>query len=948
MSGPFPSTKLFFPPARANLVLRPRLVERLMTGLCGPLTVVSAPPGSGKTTLLSEWRAGAGRDAAAAWLALDASDNDPARFMTGLLAALETVRAGLVESTNLLFQSGQPVSPEAILSSLVNDLTTGGGAFPEGLVLVLDDYHEITTLAIHDALAFLLAHRLPSLHLVILGREDPPLPLSRLRVRGELVEIREADLQFTVEQAASFLRQTMGLALSEAAIADLAKRTEGWIAALQIAGLSLQNRNDAEAFIATFRGDDRYVMDYLMDEVLNRQPPEIQDFLLQTSILKRLSAALCDAVTSSLTPAVPAPITSGENVRQVRRSGARSGQAILEHLERANLFVVPLDNHREWYRFHQLFADLLRYRMQRFHAEHLPELHRRAVRWYAQAGDPDEAMRHAFAIPDPALAAGLAEQFLLHMTGSSRIVTYLGWIQRIPEELVLRRAYLCAGCGWAYVLINQAEAARRYVAAGHSALSAYEPILSMPEGRLISRGEVAGNLAAILSYVDRLYGDLEGAIGHAQEAVQTLPSEALAVRCAAALNLGLLRMDAGELEPARAAFYEAFETARRSRTNVYVANSALGQLGGIAAMRGKLREAEELFQRALRFGQDEAGLAGPIPSAGIVHGWLVWVHCQRNEIEAAQEHLDHLLQAVAQMGIRETIVRAYLYHARVDSYSGEMVRAEEWFARAESLMQGQPVSGLIQAEWMAFRGYYYLCQGDVRAAAELLEAQGVRAGDLDALPALGSERFRTLAPCLASYVIMARVLAAQGSGPSADALLEQICQAAEAIPNAEVLLQALTLRSIVADSQHGDATRGLSYLERALNLAGPDGFARPFIDAGGALTKPLRQAIMQGIQPGFARKLLADLAQEERRRATSCPVPGSSKLPSTSQLIESLTERERQVLRLLAAGLSSSEVAEELVISVSTARSYIKSIYSKLDAHSREEAIGRGQEYGLL
>jgi LuxR family maltose regulon positive regulatory protein len=852
--------------------------------------------------------------------------------------------------------------PEVILSSLVNDLSARGSQLAGGLVLVLDDYHEITTPAIHDALAFLLTHRPPSLHLVILGREDPPLPLSKLRVRGELVEIREGDLQFTVAEAAAFMRQTMGLTLSEAAIVSLAERTEGWVAALQIAGLSLQNRTDAEAFIAAFRGDDRYVMDYLMDEVFGRQPPEIQDFLLQTSILDRLSAALCDAVmgiSEGLRP--PAGAASANQRNSAARIPAFAdstfahSQAILERLERANLFVVSLDNRREWYRYHHLFADLLRYRLQRTYPDRLPVLHRRACRWYADAGDPDEAMRHALAAPDMALAADLAEQYLLHMTGTSRIVTYLGWLQRIPDEIVRQRAYLCVGGGWAHVLINQAQVAQRYARAGEAALPAYQPVFSTPEGRAISREEVAGNLAAICSYVERLVGDLPGAIFHAQEALEKLPAEALAVRCAVTLNLGFLRLDAGEIELARTAFFEAFEAARRSRTNVYVANAALSQLGGIAAMRGKLREAESFFDRALHFGQDEAGLAEPIPSSGIVHGWLVWVHCQRNEIDAAQESLNHLLQAATQLGIPETTVRAYLYHARVDLYRGEMAQAEEWLARAEALMQGRAGQGLIGAEWIAFRGQCYLWQGDLKAAAGLLEAQGVKASDLDGPHAPGSESLRALAPRLVAYGFLARVLVAQGVSRRADALLEQVCLMAEAIPNLEVLLQALALRAVVAGSIHGAATRGLPYLERALSLAAPENFARPFLDAGGALAKPLRQAIMQGIQPAFAQKLLVELAEEERKRALHGHMPGVSGTPakapasgSMSRFIEPLTERERQALRLLAAGLTSTEVAKELVISVATARSYIKSLYGKLDAHSREEVIERGRQAGLL
>jgi LuxR family maltose regulon positive regulatory protein len=333
----------------------------------------------------------------------------------------------------------------------------------------------------------------------------------------------------------------------------------------------------------------------------------------------------------------------------------------------------------------------------------------------------------------------------------------------------------------------------------------------------------------------------------------------------------------------------------------------------------------------------------------------MWVHCQRSELNAAQEHLDQLLGVVAQMGIPEATLRAPLYQARLHAYRGRVDQAGEWFGRAEALMQSRPAQGLLAAEWIAFRGQCYLWQGDLKAAAGLLEAQGVKASDLDGPHAPGSESLRALAPRLVAYGFLARVLVAQGVSRRADALLEQVCLMAEAIPNLEVLLQALALRAVVAGSIHGDATRGLPYLERALSLAAPENFARPFLDAGGALAKPLRQAIMQGIQPAFAQKLLVELAEEERKRALHGHMPGVSGTPAKarasggmSRFIEPLTERERQALRLLAAGLTSTEVAKELVISVATARSYIKSLYGKLDAHSREEVVERGRQAGLL
>jgi LuxR family maltose regulon positive regulatory protein len=602
--------------------------------------------------------------------------------------------------------------------------------------------------------------------------------------------------------------------------------------------------------------------------------------------------------------------------------------------------VVSLDNRREWYRYHHLFGDLLRYRLQRVWPERLPELHRRACRWYAQAGDPDTAMQHALAIPDPALAADLAEQYMLSMIGSSRLVTYLGWLQKLPEAVILHRAYLCAGCGWAHVLVNQAELAGHYAEAGELALAHYAPVRSAPDGRIITAAEVAGNLAAIRSYAARSRHDLPAAVEHARRALAALPAEAHSTRCAVALNLGLLYQHDGQPEPARQAFVEAFEAARRSGDNVYVATSALSQMGALAARQGKLREAERLFRRSVRYAADEAGLPAATPVSGIVQGWLVWLCYQRNDLAAAEAHLDRVLQAVGQMGAPETTARAYLYQARLAQARGELDAAAAWLARAEELMQQAPaVRGQVEADWLVFRGQYHLLRGDPAAAATFLTAQGLNPDDL-ARPA------NWLHPRLAGYVLLARALAAQAAAPRGDTLLSRVCGIAEAIPDVEVLLRALAQRAAIAHALRGDGRGGLPQLSRALDLAAAEGFIRPFLDVGRDLVKPLRQAIMEGIQPAFAQRLLAHLTEEERTRAVSGQA--SEILRDAGGLIEPLTDRERQVLRLLAVGLSSNEVAEELVISVSTARSYIKSLYGKLDAHSRAEAIERGRERGVL
>jgi len=924
MSVSLLATKLFFPRARRGTIPRPRLIERLVTGLDGPLTLVCAPAGYGKTTLLSEWRAGPGQDVPAAWLSLDANDGDLVLLMRYLVAALGALQVGLAEQTALLLESSPPPPPDVILTSLVNELS----AFPGDTVLILDDYHEISAPEIHDTMAFLLAHVPPQVHLVLLTREDPPLPLPKLRARGQVVELREADLRFSPQEAAAFLSDTMGLSLPADTVEALAARTEGWAAGLQMAGLSLRTGDAAAASAATFEGRDRYVMDYLMDEVFRQQSEPIQAFLLRTSILERLSAPLCEAL---LEPGSPAP--------------PRSSQQILEHLERANLFVIPLDNRREWYRYHHLFADLLCYRLERESPDLAPELHRRAAGWYAQVGSPDEAMHHAFAVPDHELAANLAEQFAIQMIGSSRLVAYLNWIQQLPEELVRSRAYLCAGCGWATVLRHRVEAAVRCVEDGEAALPHYEPVCDAFNGRVISREEVRGHLAAVRSYADREQGHLGAAIEHARQALDLLPREALAVRCAVALNLGFLYSDGGEIERARRAFEEAFEMASESRENVYVALSALASLGSIAVLQGKLNEAESLFERAIGCATGESGATMPVPAVGVVHGWLALLHYRRNEIETAQQHLDIVWPIAEQMGDAQVIVRTALYQALLDQSRGDFRAAEDGYQRVEQIIRDHRVADEILTEWLVSRGGFYLEQGDLPALLSLLSEQGLQPADLD------DPEASRLGAHLGRYLVLARALLAQDQFDRAAALLRRICALAENPPNIPVYLEALILRAGIATHRQvrGDAAQALSTLQQALDRAAPEGYVRPFLNAGALLVKPLRQAVLQGIHPAYAQKLLAALSDQGRQaglqRAFAEP---QATRPGTPELVEPLTERETQVLRLLAAGLSSTEVAEELVIAVSTARSYIKSLYGKLDAHSRDEAIEQGHRYGLI
>jgi LuxR family maltose regulon positive regulatory protein len=927
------ATKLEAPQERRTLILRPRLVNLLVEGLASRLILVSAPPGFGKTTLVAGWLRGI--DQPFAWLSLEENDNDPVRFLAYLIAALQRVDPALGQGLQPLIGAPQAPPPEALVEMLINELAERG----RPAMLVLDNYHLIQNETIHHVLDELIEHQPVEFHLILLSRHDPPLPLPKLRACGQLTEIRETDLRFSEEEAVVFLQEAMHLELAPQDVASLTERTEGWIAGLQLAGLSLQQCEDAGRFIANFRGDDRYILDYLMEEVFRHQSPEIRDFLLQTSILDRMSAPLCELILGGFEQ------SNGET--------SLSAGDILEYLERSNLFVIPLDNRRELYRYHHLFADLLRFRLERKYPERLPELHRRASHWFAQAGDPDTAMQHALAIPDHTLAADLAEIFMLTMIGSSRLTAYQQWIAHLPDGLITQRAYLCAGCGWTYSLICQLESAAKHVAAGEAALEFYQPIFSPADKRQISREEVGGHLAAIRAYIARLQGDYSGAVEHSHRALEGLPPEASTVRSVVAFNLGMLHMHNGQMAMAREAFQDALEAAQKSEQNLYIAVSTLCLLGGMAVTVGLLNQAADYYERAIQMVQQESGLSVSMPALSYAYGGLGGVHYQRNELDKAQQHLDTASRLVTHLGMPETIVMADIYQALLALERGDIQLAGKQLIQAEVRMQTHPVRGGILVEWSVSRGEFFLAQGDAASAVQWLKGRGIEAGALSGVSrttGMSSDQMHLQGTREAEYLLLARALLAQGSIDQATDLFEQVCDLAKTTQNRAVLIEGLVFRAIIACDRRGNSTQALPYLEQALDLAAPEGYVRPFIKAGESLIKLLRQAIAQGIHPAYAHRLLSDLIERERRlgRIMRPPVGTNGRLSSLNTPLEPLTDRERQVLRLLAAGLSSNQVAEELIISVSTVRSYMKSLYQKLDAHNREEAIEKGKRLGWL
>lgn len=646
MSTPLLTTKLYLPPARPTRVPRPRLTARVSDGLTRPLTLISAPAGFGKTTLISEWRASeAGRNVPLAWLSLDDEDNDPTCFLTYFVAALQTLKRSLGETTLALLHSPQPSPPQAILTSLINDLSE----FEDPFALVLDDYHVVTAQPIHEALAFFLDHLPPPMHLVILTRVDPfRLPLARLRARNQLTEIRAADLRFTHDEAATFLNRVMGLALSADDVKALETRTEGWIAGLQLAALSMQGREDVAHFVTTFSGGHHYIVDYLAEEVLNRQPDSVKSFLLQTSILDRLTGPLCDALTQRT-----------------------DGQTTLEDLEGANLFVIPLDDDRRWYRYHRLFVEVMANRLQRWHPDQLPELHRRAANWCEQNNFIAEAIEHALSAKDYPSAADMAESKAIILLREGDISTLLGWLNKLPEEITKERPRLSVAFGWVALLTGKLENVEGHLSTAEGGLGTVKNI-----------DELRGQIAAIRAYASAMRGDVEQAMGQAHEALELLPKDDLTVRCVVTFVLGGVYYIRQDIPKAIAAMKEASQMGEQTG-NIHVAVSALSSAGDLLRSQVKLDEAERVYDKALKLGAGRSG--NPLPICASAYSGLAEIHMARGGIKDARQAARKGVELGELWANLDSQVSSYLTLAQVEHLAGNTSEAQSLLEQAKRL-----------------------------------------------------------------------------------------------------------------------------------------------------------------------------------------------------------------------------------------------------------------------
>ncbi len=936
-------TKLYVPPSRAELVPRPRLIELLNQGLERQLTLISAPAGFGKTTLVSAWIKESGIPAA--WLSLDIDDNDLARFLSYLIAALQSIEEGLGEGLADALQSPQPSTREELLTSLINQIH----ALTHKVILVLDDYHLITTAPIHEALAFILEHLPPQMHLIIASRADPPLPLPRLRARGQLTELRQSDLRFSPQEAAAFLNQIMRLELNPDDVAALTTRTEGWISGLQMAALALQPAVSTEArdaqhvsnLVRTFTGTNRYILDYLVEEVLQRQPERIQNFLLQTAVLDRLTGPLCDAIMNG-GESQPEPV-QGQMADPLLYLRSPS-QRILQQLEAANLFIVPLDNERRWYRYHRLFADLLRKRLQQLQPEQMPLLHQRASAWLEENGLPSEAIQHALAASDFARAANLIEQVAEATLMRVELATFLKWMEALPNELVLARPSLCLYHAWALMWSGQP--------------------LELVESRLRDLdGETATTstkVATLRSFMAAWQGQLSRASDLAREALAELPEEESFLRSLAVWNLGIAHLLRGDMDTGSQILENLARIGQRAG-NAMAAVSALSHLAEIQMSQTHLYRAKELYQQALELAQDPQGR--PLPIAGMPLTGLGELYREWNDFEAAERYLTEGIELVKQWG-EFAALDGHIALARLRQAQDDQEGARAALETARQIAIQFDLTDLDDLLVAIHQVRLWIVQGNLQAAIRWLEERGFHleqegaptsdrsAAHLMPLPpldCLDEEQFLYQQMHRYECLLAARVLLKQDRPRQALALLEPQAKLLEeqgrGVSRRMIEVQNLRALALLAE---GEIQAALESLEQALSVAKAGGYVRIFVDEGEPMLRLLRHSASRGIAPEYARKLIAAGEQRaEQGVQVAAPHPLAQAM-AAQPLIEPLSEREMDVLRLLATGMSNPEIGQELFIATSTVRSHLKNIYGKLNVHKRWDAVHRAEELGLF
>lgn len=901
---PILATKLYVPTPRPKIVLRPRLIEQMNKGLHRKLTLISAPAGSGKTTLVSEWIVSCKRPVA--WLSLDEADNDSTRFLTYLIMAVQTVFPNVGAEVLRMLQSAQPPQIESLLTILLNEVYT----IPDPVILILDDYHVIENKVVGDALIFLLEHMPPKMHLVITTREDPSLPLARLRARDQLTELRATDLRFADTEAAEFLNQIMGLSLSAEDIAALEARTEGWIAGLQLAAISMQGHKDAGSFIKSFTGSNQFVLDYLIEEVLRQQSENIQAFLLRTSILDRMSGPLCDAVLLD---------------------SSTLGQETLERLEHNNLFIIPLDNERHWYRYHHLFGSLLRQRLGKsLKPEEIAQYHIRASEWYEKNNDPDQAFHHAIATGDYSRAAMLAEKNWRGMSESFQYAVWLGWAKQLPEELIRSRPVLCTQIAWGYMDISEVDASESH-------LRDVERCLENPPNDMVVVVEeqfraLSARIAFIRTYNAQSMSDFSAAVKYAELALKLAPEEDHFLRAQTNAILGGTYWANGDLEAACKSLSDWVDRARKAGNFFFAIAGASGK-ADILTEQGHLREALITLQQSLKLASEHEAESQRIIAHH--HLGLALLYHEMRDDESAAQHFQKSLELGQRSVLRDWSYRKHLAQARLKEFDGDLDSALDSLDDAKRFYVRSLIPNTHPIE--AIKAKIYLKQGRLSKAQEWVREHGF--SEDDDLGYLREFEHITLARVLVAEYQVNRT---EHIIQDALSLLKRLLKAAEDLNRMGSILE---IQIVTALAYHalGNTSQAFSSLEHALILAGPEGFVRIFVGEGEpmrSLLSDFRRSLEKKTRGKpyelmeYVNKLLSAFAQPKEKQQ--------------SKLVEPLSKRELEILQLIAQGLSNSEISKRLFLALNTVKGHNRIIFDKLQAQNRTDAVARARELGLL